>query len=192
MFAVGVPAPTGGATFGLGVLSTPAAKIAGQSVNPVAGMSFEELLTSGQAFHLIGPNRLPKTDEVEWLTGPTPVADVPDGTAFVADSPDGTTILDQEADLKSFLGVVSGEDGPWGVGVHVARVEHERDGGIDVVVAAGTHRWPVASADAMDRLRDPDDERFTGILGSIIVEARTLTAAAGERLFPDFPTMDGT
>ncbi|WP_256295980.1 DUF6517 family protein [Haloarchaeobius salinus] len=191
LLEVSNPAPSNGATYGVGVLSTPVAEVGGQSANPVATMGVAELLTGehGSVMWSDAPTMwsdAPTASEIEWLAGPIPVSDVPDGTAFDADSPDGTTVLDREADLRSFLGVVSGEDGPWGVGVHVARVEREHDDGTDVVVAAGTHRWPVASADAMDRLRDPDDDRFTGILGSIFVEARTLTAATGERLVHDF------
>jgi len=184
VFDVGVPSWTGGATYGIGVLSTPAAKVAGQSVNPVAGMSFEELLTGKRFGHLIGPNRLQKTDEGDWLAGPAPVAEITLGPSLDEGMQDSTTILDDETELKSFLGVLSGEDGPWGVGVHMARVENEHDDGTDVVVTAAVHRWPVGSADYVDWIDGDASERFTGILGSIITEARALTAAAGKQFAP--------
>jgi hypothetical protein len=184
VFDVGVPTWTGGATYGTGVLSTPAAKVAGQSVNPVAGMSFEELLTGKRFGHLIGPNRLQKTDEGDWLAGPAPVAEITLGPSLDEGMQDSTTILDDETELKSFLGVLSGEDGPWGVGVHMARVENEHDDGTDVVVTAAVHRWPVGSADNVGWIDGDAGEHFSGILGSIITKARALTAAASERYVP--------
>ncbi|MFC7133195.1 MULTISPECIES: hypothetical protein [Salinibaculum] len=100
-------------------------------------------------------------DDVEWLSGPTPASDNPDGTQFIEDSPDGTTILDEETDLRSFLGVVNDDAGPWGVAVHIARVEHAHDGGTDVAVAAGVHSWPVVSTDGFEA----GGKQFTDIVG---------------------------
>lgn len=57
------------------------------------------------------------------------------------DSGGPTDVLGTETDLRSFLGVVDGENGPWAVGVHLARVEHEGD----VVVAASMHRTPTVA-----------------------------------------------
>ena len=180
----GTPASAAGATYGLGVLSTPAATVAGQSANPVTGMSSEELLASDHARGLLRQAGVTDANEVEWLAGPTPVADAggPEGYFDGSDSPDGTTILDEESALESFLGVVSGGDGPWGVGIHLARVEHGSDGGTDVVVAASVHRWPVATPESV---QSRDGERFTGILGSILAEARVLTDAAGRQFDTD-------
>jgi hypothetical protein len=48
-------------------------------------------------------------------------------------------MLGTEAELESFGGAVTGEAGPWLVGVHVARVTDD-----DHVVAAGVQRTPVA------------------------------------------------
>ncbi|MHB9286794.1 DUF6517 family protein [Halobacteriales archaeon Cl-PHB] len=183
-FNTAVPTWTGGATYGVGVLATPAATVAGQSVNPVADMSFEELLTSDQASGLLRQAAGSAADSVEWDPGPAPVGEVTLGPSLDEGMPDSTTILDDETDLKSFLGVVSGEDGPWGVGVHMARVENEHDDGTDVVVTAAVHRWPVGSADNVGWIDGDADERFTGILGSIITEARALAAATVERYVP--------
>lgn len=168
---IAVPTWMGGPTYGLGGLSTPAAKVAGQSVNPVAGMSFEELLTSEQASGLLGQAGGITADSVDWLAGPSQ-------TDFVAGLSQ-TDFLGQETELESFLGVVSGENGPSGVMVHMARVENEHVDGTDIVVIAAVNRWPVESADYVDWIDGGAGERFSGILGSILGKARTLTAAAG-------------
>lgn len=171
VFGGGVPAPMGGATFGLGVLSTPAAEVGGQAVNPLAGLGFTELLASEQARGMLKDAGVTDAEEVEWLTGPSPAEDSPDGT---------TVMLDTETELRSFTGVVSGQNGPWGVGVHAGRVEHEGN----VVITAATHRWPATSPDAPDT---GNGKRFTAILGSIIIEARELTTGVNERLIPVEP-----
>lgn len=170
----GVPAPLGGATYGVGVLSTPAAAVADQSTNPLAHLSFEDILTSERIRHLYpGSGSTLSERTVEWLDGPTPTADAPAGIVH-SDSPDGTTIAGREAELESFVGTISSDNGPVGIGVTAARVE--TDG--DVVIIAGTHRWPVGSAEGVAG----GGKRFTGILGTIFTEARGLTDEVGRRI----------
>jgi hypothetical protein len=163
------PAPLSGATFQMGVLSTPAAKVAGTSVNPLAGMDFSDILTSDR-LREFGKEAVGGVGEGGWLSGPSPVSDVPAGTDF--------SILGQDAEFESFTGVVDGEHGPWVVGVHMARVEHDGE----ITIAVATHRWPVASAD--EAPQPGEGKRFTAILGSIIIEARALTNAVNRRLIP--------
>lgn len=163
VFDAGVPAPLGGATFGLGVLSTPAAKVAGNAVNPLAGMGYVEMLTDDRVAGALDPN-VPGLDSIEWLGGPRNVTDEP---GVMADDAEGSivTLLDQESQLESFAGVIDGPNGPLGVGVHMARVEYEGD----VVITAGVHHWPEESADAAT------DDEFAAVLGGgTFTGARTL------------------
>ena len=71
VFDAGVPAPTGGATYGIGVLSTPNAVVADQSVNPLMQLSFEEVLTNDATRQLLIQAGITAVDDFEWLKGPT-------------------------------------------------------------------------------------------------------------------------
>jgi hypothetical protein len=116
----------------MGVLSTPAAEVAGQSVNPISGIDFETLLTSDQARGLLGDMGVTDAAEIEWVQGPEEVA-VGGQSPF--------TLLDEDAEQGTFAGVVSGEYGPWGVVANLARVLAE-----DLVIAVGIQRRPLSAA----------------------------------------------
>lgn len=166
VFEVGVPAPLGGQSFGLGVLSTPTAEVADQSANPLAGMPFTDILTDERTRGLLDQAGLTDAASFEWSTGPKPVTA---GRASTA-----VKLLDQEPELKSFAGTSPGEHGPWWVGVHMARVEHEGD----IVIAAAGHRAPIlksqVSEDAATSIRP--DLRYASVAEDIMANARTLTA----------------
>lgn len=130
LFNQGV-APTGGATYGMGVLSTPAAKVAGQSLNPIHGVDFGTLLTSDEARGLLREAGVTHAGDVEWLSGPEAVA-VGGQSPF--------TLLGEDAEQGTFVGVVSGEHGPWSVVANLARVVAE-----DLVVAVGIQRRPLSA-----------------------------------------------
>ena len=158
------PAPMGGATFGAAVLSTPAAEVAGQSVNPLATMSFEEILTDERTRGVFGKivwDAGAGRRDLTWTAGPSEV--------MIATG-DRTYVLGNETELKSFVGVVDAEDGPWGVGVHVARVEHEGDS----VISASSHRRIIGTDD------DFEDPKQFWSEGSF-ENARALTAATNSR-----------
>lgn len=133
-FNEGVPAPTSGASFGMGVLSTPNAEVAGESASPLVERPTAEVLTDERVRDLLERTGLTDASEVRWLTGPEPVE---------VDDEATVTIFGGEPDppgLQSFTGTVEGEVAPWRVGVHVVRATDE-----DHVVVAGSHRWPVGS-----------------------------------------------
>jgi hypothetical protein len=163
LFDAGRPAPLGGVTFGMSVLSTPNASVAGQSANPLVGVETEALLQREEARRALEHAGVTDADEVEWLAGPTPVSDVPDGTEFV--------LLGEDARLESFTGAVSGEDGPWWVAVHVARATPD-----DHVVAAGVQRAPLGTGAAAAKQGD------TTLLGRTLLPAREYMASTVDRL----------
>lgn len=137
----GVAAPLDGASFGLDVLATPNASVAGQSANPMVGTETVELLHRPEARRMLRRAGVTDADEVEWLAGPRAFGDG-EGKTFVSGGQVPTTFVGTETGLEHFVGVVSGNDGPWGVGVHVARVTDD-----DHVLAAGVHRVPVGTPD---------------------------------------------
>jgi hypothetical protein len=98
-------------------------------------------------------------DAVTWRVGPRQLGGLDDREM---------TLLGTETRLESFAGVVSGADGPWLVGVHVARMT---DG--NHVVAAGVHRHPVGTAAGV-----PDDEGWRQLLA----RSRPFTVTVGNRL----------
>ncbi|AZH24787.1 DUF6517 family protein [Haloplanus aerogenes] len=133
LFDAGQPAPLGGATFGMGVLSTPNASVAGESANPLVGVETKALLQREETRRMLRRAGVTDADEVEWISGPTAVSDI-QGEIEI-------TLLEEKTQLESFQGVVSGENGPWWVAVHVARVTVD-----DYVVAAGVQRAPLGTA----------------------------------------------
>lgn len=143
-FDVGSPIPLGGASFGMGVVSTPTAEVGGKKQNPFATKDIETLLQSEQATSMLSQAGLTDGDDVEWLRGPNPA------TFREGKDPDHIEMLDEEGEFKSFVGIVNGDEGPWGVGLHVARVL--TDG--EAVIAAGGQRTPVGTAEGelMDKL----------------------------------------
>ncbi|WP_276257963.1 DUF6517 family protein [Haloglomus litoreum] len=128
----GAPAPLAGATFGLGTVSTPDASIAGQSVNPLVGMNATALLEHEVARRVLGRAGVTDAGSVEWLDGPRSAG---------ADASTSVQMLGTETTVESYEGVVSGQDGPWAVGVHLAPITDDSH-----VIAAGVHRQPLGTA----------------------------------------------
>jgi phage tail-like protein len=133
-FDAGVPAPLAGATFGLATLSTPTASVAGRSANPLNGMATTDLLESEAARRVLKRAGVKAAENVEWLVGPREVTGEFDELT--------ASLLGEAASLRSFEGAVTGQDGPWDVGVHTARVTQA-----DEVVAAGVHSHPAGTPD---------------------------------------------
>lgn len=157
VFGVGGPAPLAGATYGVGVLSTPNAEVAGQSVNPLVRMPLADLVTGDAARRLVGEAAFPGL-VYEWADGPAVVGDVPDGTEFA-----DVTLLDEAAETATLGGVAHGGPGPfpWFVLGNVARVTN----GDSAVVAAGVQRTPVAEDYPwLDRLRGGTEQPFNPFL----------------------------
>jgi len=127
VFDAGYPSPMGGPTYGLGVIATPNAEIADESVNPLARMGSRELLTSDRTRGVLAEAGLTDADDFEWLRGPERMP----GSGWRADS---ATVLGEEVSLESFGGVVSGKEGPWAAGVHVSKAAAD-----DVVVPGAAH-----------------------------------------------------
>ena len=117
----------------LGVLATPAIRIAGQELNPLATVGFGEFLTGPEGRRLLHrTGAVPSNADAEWVHGPTRL-----------DRRDAE-LLGSETTVGSFFGaVVDTGDGdeeepdvPTGVLVHLARVTHEGD----VVIVGGVQR----------------------------------------------------
>jgi hypothetical protein len=163
VFDAGSPAPLYGVTFGMGVLSTPDEQVAGESVSPLSGTDTLELLQREEAQTLLERAGVTDAEDVQWLAGPERVAIEDDlEVAVFGESPD-------DPGLESFAGVVSGDEGPWRVGVHVVRATPD-----DHLVVAGTHRWPTLSAeDAGTVVEEPPVS---------MARARELLAEAAGRL----------
>lgn len=152
---VPVAAPLGGVTFGVGVLSTPQASVAGESVNPLADLETPDLLDRAVARRTLARAGVSDADVLEWTAGPRPTDP--------AGGPSTAVLLGQETAVESFVGVAAGESTPWGVGVHVARVDAD-----DHVVVAGVHRRALGSA-------QPDADTMAALRGGAdLVEARRL------------------
>lgn len=145
IYDTGVSLYGGGSTFGLGALTTPDASVGGESANPIVGMETEELLQSGAGRRMLARAGLTDADEVEWVAGPKTFD--PDGPAVRYPEP---TLVGEETIPETFGGVVSGEDGPWGIVVSIARRTDD-----DHIIAASVIRRPVATPDGgMDGLRE--------------------------------------
>ena len=153
VFDTGAPAPLSGATFGMAVLSTPTAAVAGQSVNPLVGVGTRDLLQRDVARQMLERAGVSDASDLRWLAGPdsmtrTGVDDTEplSGANTSSATPQGEsdpTLLGTETTIESFEGIINGEVGPWGIGVHVARATPD-----DHVVVAGVQRRPLASPDA--------------------------------------------
>ncbi|MBV0925689.1 hypothetical protein KTS45_15910 [Halomicroarcula limicola] len=115
-----------GGALSVGVLSTPAASVAGQSLNPLARLGLSDLLTNPGAESFLGSAGVGSGD-VNWERGPTRLAT------------GETTVLGEATALETYAGVLGGAE-PSVVYLHLARVEN----GKSVVVAAGVHGGPVA------------------------------------------------
>jgi hypothetical protein len=112
----------------LGVLSTPTASVAGQTLNPLARIGLGDLLTNATAESFLGSAGVGASGGVNWERGPERV-----GTT------DGT-LLGESVTVESHAGVLGGESSNV-VYLHMARVE----AGDSVVIAAGVHGFEVES-----------------------------------------------
>ncbi|ELZ88524.1 hypothetical protein C453_01630 [Haloferax elongans ATCC BAA-1513] len=149
LFKHGRPAALGGAVFDLAVLSTPSASVAGVEANPIVSMDSETLLTEDTARTLLGKVGISDADDVRWVEGPKRLSR--DGYLAldeeIADNvpesltPSEPTIIDEQTTIETYAGVVSGQHGPWAVGIHVARATPD-----DHVMAIGMQRTPLESA----------------------------------------------
>lgn len=134
LFDTGAMLPMGGTPFGLGVFATPTASIGGQEVSTLVGMDTKQLLSQEAIGRLLGQSGIVSVDSVEWLIEPSP-------TDFTLSQP-GFELLGQDAELQSFTGVLSGEDGAWGVLLAVSRITDS-----DHIVAASGISRPVGTPD---------------------------------------------
>jgi len=144
VFDQGVMLPLAGQPYGLGALATPDASVAGQSANPLVGMDTAKLLQHDAAKRVLAETGLTDADTVEWLAGPE-AAD-----AQVPDRERPYSILGTETDPEHFVGVVSGEDGPWLAVLIVSRITDD-----DHVIAVGGTTRPVGSVEKASEMAGP-------------------------------------
>ncbi|GGO02631.1 DUF6517 family protein [Haloarcula pellucida] len=117
------------APLSLGVLSTPVASVAGQSINTLAGLSLSDLLTNDQAESFLRSAGV-GDGSVEWARGPTRL-----GT-------EAASLLGEPVTMETHAGILD-ESNPSVVYLHLARVEN----GGSVVVSAGVHGFEVSDTD---------------------------------------------
>lgn len=174
LFDAGVPAPLQGASYGFAVLSTPEASVDSEEANPLATTTAAEFLTREETQDVLRRGGLTDAGAVEWLAGPTAVrgdhdSELVSDPTLLRDAPRGSELLEREIELTMFVGIVRGADGPWAVGVDVARASVD-----DVIFVAGIHRRPVGTADA------------TAVFpGANVARARKLTIETIRRLHSD-------
>lgn len=166
LFNAGIPAPLSGATFGFSVLATPNASVAGRNLNPLAGLEFEEILAREEVRDVLRRTGVTDGETVEWLIGPDaldgdrvpPLVANPDP---ILEADPTTSLLNDEVDVRTFVGVLSGRTGPWAIAIHAARSVDD-----DIVLVTGINRRPIADVDATDVLD-----------GGTLAQARELTTA---------------
>jgi hypothetical protein len=137
LFDRGVMLPLAGQPYGLGVLATPDASVAGQSANPLVGMDTAELLQRDAAKRVLAQTGLTDADSVEWRAGPRKPTEYP-----APDDWEEAELVGTGVTPEFFIGVVSGEDGLWGVLLTVARITDD-----DHVIAVGAITRPVGTVD---------------------------------------------
>lgn len=115
-----------GGQLSIGALSTPAANVAGQSLNPLASLGLADLLTSDQAEDFLTSAGVGGGENVDWERGPEQLSTV-----------EGT-LLDQDVTVETHAGIVSGET-PNATYLHMARVENDSS----VVIAVGIQSFEV-------------------------------------------------
>ncbi|MWV39099.1 hypothetical protein [Natrialba sp. INN-245] len=178
LFNAGISAPLSGATFGFSVLATPNASVAGQNLNPLAGLEFEEIFAHEEVRDVLRRAGVTDARTVEWLVGPDavdgdrvpPLVANPDP---ILEADPATTLLDDEVDLRTFVGVLNGQVGPWAIAIHAARLVDD-----DIVLATGINRRPVADTDATGVL---DGETLTRARERTTATMVTLRKAGGDR-----------
>jgi len=154
------PAPMGGVSFGVAVLSTPNAKVQGNSVNPLSYVDTDDLLQRDAVQSLL--------KEAGFGEGTAFSIDVGPERVSPQDGPETATLLGNETEIESYVGVLGGDAEGWGVGLHVVRGDGE-----DHVIVVGLHRHPIGPVDgAIGVLRESD----------AIVEARKLVAETAAQL----------
>jgi len=171
LFDSGVMTPLGGAGFGMAMLTTPSAEVAGQDANPVIALDTEDLLTREETQQLIGEASAAETDSVEWIEGPsqTDFIEGPSQTDFI-EGPSQTDftidelLLGTEPDLEMFTGIISGEEAPWGITIGVVRGTPD-----DHVIVAGVSTRPVGSEDGMEAIEE--DENVIANLSFMLLES---------------------
>lgn len=114
----------------LGVLSTPTASVAGQTLNPLARVDLGDLLTNDAAQSFLRSAGVGGSGEVEWERSPEQI-----GTT------EGT-LLGESVTVESHAGILGGESSNV-VYLHMARTQT----GDSVVIAAGVHGFEVESTD---------------------------------------------
>ena len=118
--------PFTGGNVSVGVLSTPGAKEAGQSLNPLGRLDLGEILTNERALRLL--NDVSEGDlDVEWARKPEQLS-----------TAEGT-LLDQSTTIETHAGLLetSNSETPVAIYLHLARVETDTS----VVIAAGTQAF---------------------------------------------------
>ena len=154
------PAPLGGVSFSVAVVSTPNAKVVGNSTNPLSHIDTDELLQRDVVQNLLAEAGCGEGTDFQIEAGPERVT--PDG------GPETTTLLGHEGEIESYIGVLGSSAAGWGVGLHVVRAD-----GDDHVIVVGLHRHPLGEpAQAMETLRE----------SSALVEARKLVAETAAQL----------
>jgi len=154
------PAPMGGVSFGVAVLSTPNAKVQGNSVNPLSYVDTDDLLQRDAVQNVL--------KEAGFGEGTAFTVDIGPERISPQDGPSTATLLGNETEIESYVGVLGGDAEGWGVGLHVVRGD-----GNDHVIVVGLHRHPIGPVDgAIDVLRE----------SNAIVEARKLVAETAAQL----------
>jgi hypothetical protein len=112
-------------------------------------MDTKELLTDDTIGTLLRDVGISDADDVRWLEGPKRLSQ--DGYLALDDeiaanapesfTPSEPTIFDEKTTIETYAGVISGQEGSWAVGVHVARATPD-----DHILAIGMQRAPLESA----------------------------------------------
>ena len=158
--AVPRPAPMGGVSFGVAVLSTPNANVADNATNPLSYIDTDQLLERDAVQNLLAQIGFEESTSIRLEAGPERVRP--------SEGPQQATLLGTETDIESYIGVLGGGVEGWGIGVHLVRADTE-----DHVIVVGMHRHPLgSSAGAMDVLRESSE----------LVEARRLVAETAAQL----------
>ena len=145
----------------VGALSTPEAEVMGNSLNPVADASPEELLTDEETRSFVGRLGLDGVAD-GWVEGPESV------------NTEVGRLLGEDAPVETFVGLTGSREDPEFAVVHVGRLET----GDDTVFVTGTSTWGV---DQVGRVFIGDDGYVSGSdLGESIETALDIVEAFGQ------------